>query len=197
MPISDQHKLIFIHIPKNAGTSISKKLEMKDIGHHTWNYYAHRYPQKWKTYKKIAIIRNPWERVVSCYEYSKLLNSYWHSVNGKSKEGKHLDYELLKNKTFEECLNILKDNPKQLKHQGWKDQHHYIFKGNNSIIDKMIKIENLNKELSIIMETNISIPHINVSNTTNYRDYYHNKEMIKIVGDIYKKDIEFFKYKFN
>jgi len=196
MPISHSHKLIFIHIPKNAGTSITTHFKMEDIGHHLWQYYYQKYKNYWGNYKKISISRNPWDRVVSCYEYAKLLNSYWHSVNGKSKEGKHLDYELLKNKSFEECINILKENPHQLKHQGWRNQHHYIFNGNNSVIDNIIKIENLNKELSILLDKSIEVPRINMSNNKNYKSYYKNKEMIEVVRDLYKKDIEFFNYEF-
>ena len=114
MPVSDKYKLIFIHIPKNAGTAITNTLDMYDIGHHGWQYYKSKYPQKWEQYKKISVTRNPWDRLVSCYEYAKMDESYWHSKEGKSKAGKHLDYDLLKDKSFEECLQILKTNPSLL-----------------------------------------------------------------------------------
>ena len=196
MPISDKYKLIFVHIPKNAGTSITNYLEMQDIGHHKWNYYYYRYPDKWKEYKKISIIRNPWDRVVSCYEYSKMENSYWHSINGNGIAGKHLDYDLLKDLTFEECLYILKHKPKQLKHQGWANQIKYISKDNQIMVDHIIKIDDINKELSTILDKKIEIPIINKSHSNNYHDYYINENMINIVKDFYFMDIKVFNFKF-
>lgn len=196
MPISDQHNLIFIHIPKNAGTSVTNHLEMDDVGHHNWSYYAGRYPNKWSKYKKISIIRNPWDRVVSCYEYAKMENSYWHSSDGKSKAGKHPDYELLKDKTFEECLHILDTTPSILRHHGWPPQCNYIIEKNSLMVDKIIDIQNINEELSILLESSVEFPIINISKTKNYKDYYVNEEMVNIVGRKYIEDISQFNFKF-
>ena len=196
MPISDQHKLILVHIPKNAGTSITNHLDMDDVGHHNWYYYARKYSNKWREYKKISIIRNSWDRVVSCYEYAKMENSYWHSSDGKSEAGKHPDYELLKDKTFEECLHILDTNPSVLRHHGWPPQYHYITKKNSLMVDKIIDIQNINEELSSLLKTPVELPIINVSKRKNYKDYYINKKMVDIVGGKYKEDIKYFNFKF-
>ena len=196
MPISDKHKLIFIHIPKNAGTSITNHLDMYDVGHHNWSYYAINYPNKWREYKKISIIRNPWDRTVSCYEYAKMENSYWHSSDGKSKAGKHPDYELLKDKTFVECLNILDSNSSVLRHHGWPNQCDYVVDRNSLMVDKIIDIQNINEELSSLLEIPVDIPIVNMSRTKSYKDYYSTKEMVDIVGEKYKVDIEYFNFKF-
>ena len=165
MPISDRNKCIFIHIPKNAGTSVQLSFQMSDVTHHEYSYYQKKYSDKWEVYKKFAIIRNTWDRVVSNYEYARLESSYWHdtpnfnpSVNQNKPEiinpfrkntslfemikqrmsnvdniqkktvnnnpfntnnhivppivtrGRkplHPDYNLLKDKTFDECIDIL------------------------------------------------------------------------------------------
>jgi|TARA_R110000823_G_scaffold196632_2_gene327950 hypothetical protein len=195
MPISDKHKLIFIHIPKNAGTSITNHLEMEDIGHHNWSYYAARYPNKWSEYKKISIIRNPWDRVVSCYEYAKMENSYWHSASIKSKAGKHPDYELLKDRTFEECLRILDTNSSVLRHHGWTSQFNYVIEKDSLMVDKIIDIQNINEDLSILLDDLVEIPMINISKTKNYKDYYVNEEMVNIVSKKYEEDIKHFNFK--
>jgi len=197
MPVSDKYKLIFIHIPKNAGTAITNTLDMYDIGHHGWQYYKSKYPQKWEQYKKISVTRNPWDRLVSCYEYAKMDESYWHSKEGKSKAGKHLDYDLLKDKSFEECLQILKTNPSLLKHQGWTNQSNYIYNGSNLMVNYLLDINNLEDEISKILNTNIKINKINVSNENNYIDYYKNDDMINFVNEFYKKDVNNFNYRFN
>lgn len=196
MPISDKYKLIFIHIPKNAGTAITNTLQMSDIGHHGWEYYKNKYPQKWDTYTKISVTRNPWDRIVSCYEYAKMDNSYWHSKEGKSRAGRHLDYDLLKEKTFGECLDIIKNNPQRLKHQGWSNQSNYIYNGDKLMVDYLLDINNLDLELSKILKTEIKIPKINASNDNNYINYYKNNDMIELVGNHYKIDVYNFNYNF-
>ena len=196
MPISDKHKLIFIHIPKNAGTAITNTLEMTDIGHHGWQYYKSRYPQKWDSYTKISVVRNPWDRVVSCYEYAKMEESYWHATKGKARAGKHLDYDLLKDSSFENCLDILKNTPQKLRHQGWANQSNYIYNGNKLMVDYVLDVNEIDSKLSEILNQKINIPKINVSNQNNYKDYYTNKEMTNIVLDRYKTDLLNFNYEF-
>lgn len=197
MPISDKYKLIFIHIPKNAGTAITNTLEMTDIGHHVWQYYKSKYPKKWDSYTKISITRNPWDRVVSCYEYAKMEDSYWHSTKGKARAGKHLDYDLLKDKSFEDCLSILKNTPQRLRHQGWANQSKYIYEGNNLMVDYVLDVNEIDSKLSEILNQKINIPKVNVSNNNDYNDYYTNKEMVNVVLERYKLDILNFRYGFD
>lgn len=194
MPISYKHKFIFIHIPKNAGTAITNTFNMSDIGHHFPIYYKQKYPKEWETFKKFAVIRNPWDRVVSNYEYARLKKSYWHSSQNNSK---HFDYNLLKNSSFDECINILVNSPGMLRHQGWESQNKYL-KINDVFLNdiSLIKIENLKEELFDIMSIDIDIPNINSSEHSNYVGYYQNKKNIEIIGTIYNEDIKRFNYKF-
>jgi hypothetical protein len=195
MPISFKHKLIFVHIPKNAGTTITNALNMSDIGHHLPIYYKRKYPKEWETFKKFAVYRNPWDRVVSNYEYARLKKSYWHSSQDNSK---HVDYDLLKNLSFDECINILVNSPGRLKHQGWGSQNQYLKIDNVFLNDIfLIKIENLKDEIFNKLSIDINIPNINSSEHSNYISYYDNKKNIEIINNIYNEDITKFNYKFN
>jgi hypothetical protein len=65
-------KVLFIHIPKNAGVSISTALEIVATGfHETPEYYIKDYPEIWKTYYKFCVIRSPFERFVSNFYFLK------------------------------------------------------------------------------------------------------------------------------
>ncbi len=68
--ISHKHKLIFIHIPKCAGRSISHALE-QPFDHHTAAYYETRYNTHWNDYTVFTTVRNPYQRFVSMYHYIK------------------------------------------------------------------------------------------------------------------------------
>jgi hypothetical protein len=197
MPISFKHKLIFIHIPKNAGTAITNAFNMSDIGHHLPIYYKQKYPKEWVTFKKFAVVRNPWDRVVSNYEYAKLEKSYWHSNKNDRPYGQHVDYDSLKDLSFDECINILFNSYGMLKHQGWENQYKYLKLGKSYIDDiEIIKLENLQEELKNKINLEVDIPTINSSEHKHYSTYYINDRLIHKVYLLYKEDIGKFKYKF-
>lgn len=180
MPISDEKKIIFIHIPKNAGTSLEKQFSMRATGHKPWFVYEQKYPLEWKKYIKFAIVRNPFDRLVSNYEYAKMPKSFWHSNDGNSVYGKHPDYDICNTCSFEQIIDILLNNPYELKHDGWKPQYIWICNENNDImVDKVLKYENLNEELK---QHNISdnLKILNTSNRKQYNTYYNNKLYEKI-----------------
>lgn len=126
MPIDFEKKIIFIHIPKNAGTSVEKCYNMSHTGHHNWSYYKKVVGSEWKSYRKICIFRDPIDRLKSCYRYAKMKKSFWHSADGKSLDGKHPDYDVCLNNSINEVVDILINNPLSLKHLGWKTQFSWV-----------------------------------------------------------------------
>jgi len=61
-------RVIFIHVPKTAGVSIYHALGRLDQqGHMTIDEYAEFRSE----YFSFAFVRNPWDRLVSCYQYLK------------------------------------------------------------------------------------------------------------------------------
>ena len=63
------NKVIFIHIPKNAGTSIKKALRLNKLPCHLFaNEIKHTIgPKEFRKNVRICVIRNPWDRLVSIY----------------------------------------------------------------------------------------------------------------------------------
>ena len=94
MAVSEDKKLFFVHVPKNAGTSVREALDMKTLGHRTWKYREDHYPD----FVSFAIVRNPWDRFVSSFAYAKMEESMYHG------EGKftryHPDFKFLREKSF-------------------------------------------------------------------------------------------------
>lgn len=66
--ITHDYKLFFIHIPKCAGRSISEVFNQR-FDHYTADYYRREYAYFWKQYTAFAIVRNPYDRLVSMYHY--------------------------------------------------------------------------------------------------------------------------------
>jgi len=204
MAILHDKKLIFIHIPKNAGTAIKKCLGVSLWGHENWQQLKKKYPRCWSEYTKFAIIRNPWDRAVSCYEFSKMENSFWHTSDDKFIEGRklkpHPDYEIIRDKSFLEVLELLQNG--ELVGTHWLPQHPYITDNNyNIIIDKIIKLEELTIEWPPFAKRfgiSSELKNINISErlSTNYRDYYCDNSL-RIIEEYYTKDTELFGYSFD
>lgn len=199
MPISNELELIFIHIPKNAGTAItnSKTAKFFSGGHQSAKEIMNQYPKEWNQYFKFAVVRNPWDRVVSNYEYAIMEKSYWHHISENNPGAAHFDYHTLKNKTFEDCVNLLYKNRESLRHQGWSPQYVWISDNDkNVLVDKIFYHEKLdtdeefNKMIPDLEKVNIS-----TRKSVNYKDYYTD-DLINKVLEIYDYDIKLFKFEY-
>ena len=128
-------------------------------------------------YLKFAVVRNPWDRMVSRFFYSKKINIKF------------------KNYDFEEFLKYdLENNMSVI------DQYKYCTdKKNNFCLDEVIKFENLNNDFnkisSLFFNKKDMLNHFNKSDHKQYREYYNDNTKDKIYYYC-KKDIEFFEYEF-
>lgn len=69
---SDKYKIIFIHVPRTGGGTINNLLEIprEEQGHRTpWEIRLGIDPGKWEEYDKVVMCRNPWDRMVSLFNY--------------------------------------------------------------------------------------------------------------------------------
>jgi len=180
----------FIHIPKNAGTSIINqffKLDNKIGTHYNINYYPNNIRKK-----TFAICRNPYTRLVSCYNYFKMKKSYWHSNDGSTPYGLHELYNYCNKNTFDIFVKDLCVNNKFTNNIHLLPQYKWIITPDNKIVSKIIKIENINKELSELFNEKIDLIKINKSKS-NCDDYY-TLESKQLVYEYYKRDFEYFEY---
>tara|TARA_R110002020_G_scaffold50211_1_gene142102 strand:- start:1210 stop:1746 length:537 start_codon:yes stop_codon:yes gene_type:complete len=175
--IIDKHKAIFIHIPKNAGTSIEEYFSNESVRiqpekHADIYEIKKKFKNSYNNYKKFTIIRNPYDKMVSWYFYLK----------------RNLgDYNVVE---FNDWIK----EPSRFWHANdpisfLKPQHEWI---NNTV--EIIKFENLNKELNKFFNKQINLPITNKSNHKHYLEYY-NTESLDIIYNRYKKDFKKFNYK--
>lgn len=191
-------ELKFIHIPKNAGTSIEelgKKLNLKWGKYDYSNLdlreklseipccYWHNYLFKNNSnVDYFCIIRNPYDRIKSEYFYRKN-----------------------KNQVFNLCLNswiekFLINNTKNVYDCHLIPQYNYIFdnEGNKKIKHVLRLDSNLNKNLKELLnkyDINIVVDDFEKKNKSYQVKDYLSKDSIKLINDYYKKDFEYFNYK--
>ena len=204
MLISHAHKFIFIHIYKNAGSSINTALADYCYLNHQqrffkytgikkfkdrWDFEQHVKARElrlltgkkiWDSYLKFGVVRNPWDWQVSLYHYILMDTS-------------HYDHNLIKSfKTFDNYLKWRVSGNFETQLEFLTDEKNKI------IVDKVLKYESINEGFSRLcddLNIEATLPHRNKSNHDNYKTYYsrHTKELLK---DAFKTDIEFFNYRF-
>lgn len=176
MIIDNKLEFIFIHIPKTGGSSVNRffdnintsKIHLDETQHYTSRKIKNLNEINWKKYFKFAFVRNPFDRIVSYYEYQfKNKMSFCEFV----KFSKDLQYNYLFDNKTNKCLVDFVGK----------------FENLNEDFKKICKIIKINNQKNL--------PHINKTFHKKYTEYY-NSELIKIVEHNYIKDIIAFNYKF-
>jgi len=180
---------IFIHINKTAGTSIGNAIGLPVKHHQTAREVIARIgTDKWDTAFKFTLVRNPWDKVVSHYEYRRKRNKTGVATRDISFS------EWVKKTYGPEKDPLYYNNPKAFQPQvEWlKDD-----RGNVSI-DFIGKFETINEDFDQIKKAiglEAELPHLNASKRAGYQSYYDD-ETREIVAQWFREDIEEFGYRF-
>lgn len=211
--LSDEHKLIFVHVAKAAGTSIWKNLGMTkdDRGIFTILQLEEMIDEhKFISYKKFTVVRNPWDRMVSLYEYRKKEGHETYIYGSDDYTFKEwLMNPVVKGLRDEKILfdtDFYKTHFEYLGmewyriHKHWLPQLNMISsKDDEILVDIVLEFENLENdwnELSKLAGKELTpLARHNVTKKKNYRDYY-DEETKDYVSKLYIKDIEAFDYEY-
>lgn len=199
-PYSDSEKkfgVIFIHIPKAAGKTISYSLleASNGTGHNKMVVYERNKSLFDKSYK-FTFVRNPWDRLVSAFFYMK-------SFHPKSNDRKFFDKYVGQTTSFESFVYKLRD-PKFrklcLKWEHFTPQVDFLRNSKGQIVlDYIGRVENIDEDFEFLkgkINPRAKIKSRNIGDRRQYSTYYNN-ETEKIVQEIYSEDINEFGYKFN
>jgi len=212
--ISHKNKYICTYIPKSACTTIRCVLAniegiefvpnwtVKDKKHikTKFNFLrGSKQIERYEDYKYFTFVRNPWDRLVSCY-FDKIIfvrevkNNKW-VKNGMYKEfNKYkpkVPFNEMEFKDFVEFVISVPDNRCDIH---FKPQHMFI---NMERLDFLGKVERLSLDMKLLFpDINLSdIPKLWSKPHKNYTCYYDDN-LKKMVKQKYQKDIELFNYSF-
>ena len=204
--INHHQKLIYIHPPKTGGWSITDlwgaaspipdeegRYEFSPV-HHSMKFYRN-FHFDLNHYFIFATTRNPWDRIVSAY--------FWLKQHGGGRLPKNIEG---KDCNFEEYIEWLILSRINVSH----DRNNVFWSHPNSIldwvtinnqvsVDYFCNIHTFEEDFEFVLETlgsNKKLPHTNKSSHDDYRKYYTDK-LVEKVEFFFKKDIEYFKYKFD
>lgn len=213
MFISKKYKFLFIHIAKAAGSTISimfkdihglkgkQREDPEPIEHHMGaSDLLKKFPEC-KTYFKFAIIRNPFDRLLSTYSEFK------NDPSRKNRFGfKPWPTNINNYTNFDDfCKNL--SNSEWIIDPHFIPQSDQLMEGGRLIVNYVVRFENLfNDMLQIIDKIGVNEKILNVylkqyhritrgnHRKWHYQDHY-NTVTKKIVEDIYQLDFKNFGYK--
>ena len=210
MLISNRHKFIFIHIYKNAGTSISdsllpyaatqgeifvykvlRKLHLTKVS--PWEPYGgarhlqaqeiieHMGEEKFRSYFSFTIVRNPWDWQVSLYSYML-------------KNERHVQHEKIRRLgTFDNYIQWRCASEVRF-------QKDFVYSPDGELLVNYVgRFESLSHDFAEICKhigIAATLPMLNVSNTKPYQSFYSNETRC-MVAETFAPDIELFGYSFD
>ena len=211
--INDEKKIIYLNNAKVACTSfksIIMELEKQKYYESVHQILQKRalynvLPESYKDYFKFTFVRNPFERLVSCYENkyhtdkkligidkeilgTNFFDLYYVRVN-------YLLGYLDKDEGFASFAKKIVRVPNELADRHFVSQYFMTYRNDKCLVDYVGKFEKLPESFKNIQnQDQLADLHVyNKTNKGNWMDYY-NHETAKLVHDYYKKDFEVFNY---
>jgi len=211
--INHKHRFIFIHIPKNAGTSIefafSESRDHNTIQYYEFLYNWHRFlfkPKKWPHSARFIV------RILRCSKKSCLPLPYYYANYTK--------FSVVRN-PYDRAVSWFRNVQRHEFHQlqlgvsgdiGFKEflltaagkglgapQCDFIKDSYGSIaIDEILRFEELETDFRKFAAKHslkgLTLPHKLKADSVNYLDFYDD-ECVDIVNKIYSEDFQLFGYK--
>ena len=146
----EKTKLLFIHIPKNAGTSIATEIYGKTLGHFPAKYFLKK--RYYKDTYKFAIKRDPKDRFISAFNFMKSGGTKFMKYSGKLY--KHNIDE------FIDCIYQKKIDVFKLDHVFWPQS--YFLNDDINLWD-ISDLDNLQHYLNKELKKDLSFKPINTS----------------------------------
>ncbi len=187
--ICEEKQFMWFRVAKVATRTIYEMLKQSgvhlDADHPYHCYYA---KNVYKDYFKFSFVRNPYDRLVSCYKnkvleynYFKLSDEVWEEM--KQDFGKFVDF--VDKQNIENCDVHLRLQARLI------DLNEMDFIGRMENFDNDIRyvFDKLAIPYKEIMRKNVS------KDKTSYREFY-NEELKQKVAEIYAKDLNIFCYDF-
>lgn len=195
----DEHRCIFVHVPKTAGVSISRELFGNLSGGHTPIATYERVFSKrdFESFFKFAFVRNPWDRLYSAYRFLK--------SGGMSEGDRRWAEQNLSGITgFSEFVTDHLRRSRILSSSHFIPQYRFLCRPGSKqvLVDFVGRYESLDRDFRTVkqrmgLDTPGGLPHFNrgKSGAGDYRAAY-TPETRRVVADVYREDIELFHYDF-
>jgi hypothetical protein len=191
--------VVFIHVPKAAGTSVSVALYGRFLGHPTARQVRRYAPELSGVVPTFAITRNPWDRCVSAYRFA--LAGRGQGSGPVAGIFRPEQYQVPAFRSFEAFVRewLTQQDLDRCDHV-FRCQSRYVSDhAGNLLVDHLGSVEALavtETYLSDVLGRPVSIARHNVSGElVDYRTWYTH-DLVDAVAGVYADDITSFGYDF-
>lgn len=179
---------VFVHINKTAGTSITKALDIP-FGHYTARDKIFQLGRSgWDRRISFAVVRNPWDKVVSHYHYRLITNKTglathpipfpdWVRRVYRDRDPRYLN----KPKFFMPQLDWMKSAEGEV------------------VVNEVLRFESLSDDFDRLCQKigrEARLPHVKKSSRIDFRTYYDD-DAAALIGQAFAPDLEAFGYRFD
>jgi chondroitin 4-sulfotransferase 11 len=189
--IENEYKVVFVHIPKNAGNGFTKSVfGQATKGHNYLQHYKVNDIEKYRKYFKFTLLRDVHPRFYSAYSYLKKggFGIYDREFFNGFIDG--LDFsDFIKKMYF--------DKTYQLKIMSWTHfipQSTFFYVDGRNEFDYVGRVENISNAINHIGEklgiSSLSNVVDNASSTPNNWEMHYDKETLGMVSEMYSDDIK-------
>lgn len=186
MTICHKRKFIWFRVAKVATRTILNHLKESDVFLDVEHPFQLHYPvNAYDNYFKFAFVRNPWDRLASCWRDKVIKQNHFQFAQS----------ELEKMKSFKNFVNYVYDQDVGNCDVHIRSQSELI---DLNKIDYLGRIETFNKDAGVIFHK-LGLPEKEISrwNVTSqkmpYQEYY-DEQLAEKVSHIYQRDIQIFGY---
>ena len=198
--ISHSHNFIYFEVPKTGSASLLDIFaEYASITRLEGRYEFLDYPD----YVKCAFVRNPWDRILSCYLNKIKKDENFENenfVNGVMRKFKKYNV-FYAGMPFNEFLTAVENIPDEIADGHFASQYRRLVMDGKIVINYLGRFENYKQEATrflrmVGINNEIKFRRINRSRNRKLYQEYYDDETRKIVEKRYGEDIEYFGYKF-
>ena len=192
LKIYEAYQCIFIHIPKAGGSTIAFQLFGKRAGHYSAEEIRDAMGnEKFKSLYSFAVVRNPYQRIVSAYQFLK---------NGGGSEGAVFmrpEYASAAFASFDSFVRdwLVHQDPNQVDIL-FRPQHKFVCdRDGNLLVEWVGQIENF-LEISNQLKAQIGFELKNQKRniTPKMEPVQIGPDISRLLYDFYQKDFEMFNY---
>ena len=191
--------VVFIHVPKAAGTSISESLYGRFTGHVRASDVLRWASAAVRSLPRVAVVRNPWSRLVSAYRFIKRGRGIGGPNAGRVWRAEQ--YDIPEFDTFESFVNdwLASQNLGALD-EAFQPQLPFVSDRRGEIIvDHLGRVESLEPTYEYLADRVQALMPFGRSNRSgdpvDYRKFY-TPELVDRVGKIYADDVRILGYEY-
>ena len=199
--ISHPHRFVYFEVPKTGTTSLKGLLTQVAAAERMPNRLGFlEYPD----YRRFAFVRNPWDRLLSCYlEKIKKDQTFENQNFTRGIPRKFLKFgdAFFAGMSFVEFARVVSKIPDKYADGHFASQHPRLIMDNELVIDHLGRFEDFWPTIQGFLELvgvkgKIEVPHLNSSSRKIPSGAYYNQETLALVRERFAEDLRLFQYDF-